>query len=162
MLQAFTVEILVDVRSIPYSRHNPQFCQGALEDFLLRGNAVKYRYMKNLGGLRHTKKDSTNLGWHNTSFRGYADYMETEDFSLALAELIALGRESRVAIMCAESVPWRCHRSLIGDALLAREIAVMNIMSDRKASPHRMTKFACVDGDRISYPKVETDDVSAQ
>lgn len=151
ILKAYDIETLVDIRTVPRSRHNPQFSQEALAE-ALEASDIRYHYMKDLGGLRHTKKDSPNQGWHNLSFRGYADYMQTVEFRQALDELIALGKRSRTAIMCAEAVPWRCHRSLVGDALLVRGIAVEDIMSEHKSSPHKLTKFAQVNGDRILYP----------
>lgn len=152
ILKAHAIETLVDIRTVPRSRHNPQFSQDALAQSL-ESNGIRYRYMKALGGLRHAKKDSPNQGWRNASFRGYADYMQTSAFQEALGALIALGRESRTAMMCAEAVPWRCHRSLVGDALLVRDITVMDIMSEAKSSPHKLTKFAQVKGTCILYPK---------
>src|SRR5579871_719082 len=126
MLAAHGIEQLVDVRTIPKSRHNPQFNCEALEHSL----PIVYRHMPGLGGLRHPRKDSINLGWKNASFRGYADYMQTTDFEENLDRLIESASEQRTAIMCAEAVPWRCHRSLIGDALLARGIQVEDILSE--------------------------------
>jgi uncharacterized protein (DUF488 family) len=151
ILKAYDIETLVDIRTIPRSRHNPQFSQEYLVPALESGG-IAYRYMKNLGGLRHTKKDSPNQGWHNLSFRGYADYMQTAEFQHAVKELIALGKTSRTAIMCAEAVPWRCHRSLVSDALIVRHISVEDIMSAHKSSPHKLTKFAQVKGEQILYP----------
>ena len=151
MLKAFNIETLVDIRTVPRSRYNPQFSQEALAH-ALEASGISYRYMENLGGLRHAKKDSPNGGWRNLSFRGYADYMQTAEFLQAVKELIVLGKISRTAIMCAEAVPWRCHRSLVGDALLVRGIAVEDIMSKRKSSPHKLTKFAQVNGEQILYP----------
>lgn len=151
MLTAFDIEALVDIRTVPRSRHNPQFSQEALAQ-ALEASGIRYRYMKDLGGLRHTKMDSPNGGWRNLSFRGYADYMQTAKFQQAVKELIALGKISRTAIMCAEAVPWRCHRSLVGDALIVHNILVEDIMSEHKSSPHKLTKFAQVKGDQILYP----------
>lgn len=151
MLKNHGIETLVDIRSIPKSRHNPQFSQEMLAP-ALEAEGIRYRYMKGLGGLRHAKKDSVNQGWRNASFRGYADYMQTPDFEKALEELIALGKASPTAIMCAEAVPWRCHRSLVGDALLVRGITVTDILSGQKAAPHTLTKFARVEGAHITYP----------
>jgi uncharacterized protein (DUF488 family) len=149
------VELLVDVRTIPKSRHNPQF--GAEElSASLQSSGIEYRWMQNLGGLRHSRKDSTNVGWRNTSFRGYADYMQTEIFEGALAELMAIDDRRAAAIMCSEAVPWRCHRSLIGDALLVHNHPVEDIFvtpagaTHRK--PHTLTSFAQVEGTRLSYP----------
>jgi uncharacterized protein (DUF488 family) len=156
MLRAHGVERLVDVRTVPRSRHNPQFNLDALPGSLAEAG-IEHRHMAGLGGLRHARKDSRNTGWQNASFRGYADYMETPEFESNLRELIELGAEKRTAIMCAESVPWRCHRSLIADALTARGIAVAHIMSATKANPHKMTSFARVEGERVRYPSPEGD-----
>jgi uncharacterized protein (DUF488 family) len=156
MLRAHGVERLVDVRTVPRSRHNPQFNLDALPGSLAEAG-IEHRHMAGLGGLRHARKDSRNTGWQNASFRGYADYMETPEFESNLRELIELGAEKRTAIMCAESVPWRCHRSLIADALTARGIAVSHIMSATKANPHKMTSFARVDAERVRYPSPEGD-----
>lgn len=151
ILKAFGIQTLADIRSIPRSRHNPQYEQAALAQ-ALEAEHIDYRYIKALGGLRHAKKDSPNSGWRNASFRGYADYMQTDAFAQALDALIALGEQSRVAMMCAEAVPWRCHRSLVGDALLVRRIHVVDILSGDKSSPHRLTEFAEVHGKDILYP----------
>lgn len=155
VLRAYGIEALGDVRTVPRSRHNPQFNADALAASL--GTAdIGYVPMLALGGLRHPKKDSINAGWRNTSFRGYADYMQTEPFQDALEALIALSREKRVAIMCAEAVPWRCHRSLVADALGARGIPVVEILSQTNARMHKLTPFAHVDGARVTYPPVQT------
>jgi hypothetical protein len=151
MLRAHGVERLVDVRSIPKSRRVPQFNSDALAA-ALRKEGIEYLHMKSLGGLRHAKKDSANLGWRNASFRGYADYMATEEFRASIARLLELAREQRTAIMCAEAVPWRCHRSLIGDALLIRGVNVEDIMTATSTRPHELTPFARVEGLDISYP----------
>lgn len=151
MLEAYDVQKLVDVRTVPKSRHNPQFWSDALEASL-EGAGVGYRWAKELGGLRHTTKDSVNKGWRNESFRGYADYMQTEEFAEAVSKLVAEAEAETVAIMCAEAVPWRCHRSLIGDALLVRGVEVVDIMSATNARPHALTSFAVVDGERVTYP----------
>ena len=108
--------------------------------------------MPKLGGLRRPKKDSINLGWRNASFRGYADYMHTEPFSEALDELTAIAAETKTAIMCAEAVPWRCHRSLIADALMTRDWEVRHIMSETKANRHQLTSFARVENGLLHYP----------
>lgn len=154
MLRSFKIETLVDVRTIPASRHNPQFGQKALGRALKKAG-IAYVSMKPLGGLRHARKDSPNMGWRNSSFRGYADYMLTDEFAQALDELIEIARKSRTCIMCAEALPWRCHRSLIADALLVRGISVEHIMGEGKASPHALTKFAQVEGTKIIYPPEE-------
>ncbi|MCQ9166116.1 MULTISPECIES: DUF488 family protein [unclassified Arthrobacter] len=151
LLAAHGIGRLVDVRTIPKSRHNPQFMQAALA-VDLPAAGISYERAAGLGGLRHTHRDSPNGGWRNASFRGYADYMQTPEFVQALEGLIADARGGRTAIMCAEAVPWRCHRSLIGDALLVRGISVLDILDERPARPHRLTSFARVDGIMVSYP----------
>lgn len=151
MLQAFEIELLADIRTVPRSRKNPQYEQESLARFLVE-HGIAYLHLRALGGLRHPKKDSTNTGWRNASFRGYADYMQTPEFANAIDELISLARNKRIAIMCAEAVPWRCHRSLVGDAILVRGIEVKDIMSEKRADPHRMTPWARVDGLQVTYP----------
>ncbi len=151
MLQAHGVDLLVDVRTVPRSRHNPQFNLEALPGTLAAAG-IAHVHMPGLGGLRHPRQDSINTGWRNLSFRGYADYMQTAEFEESVAELVRREEGRRVAIMCAESLPWRCHRSLIADALLARGIPVWHIMSAGERSPHRLTPFARVEGARITYP----------
>lgn len=151
MLRAHGIELLVDVRTVPRSRHNPQFNREELPHSL-SAVGIEYAHMPGLGGLRHARKDSPNTGWRNLSFRGYADYMQTPEFERSLEELIALAEDRRVAIMCAESVPWRCHRSLISDALTARGIPVQHIMNPAKADPHKLTSFARVEGEKVTYP----------
>ncbi len=154
ILLEYEVNLLVDVRTIPRSRHNPQFNKDELPGSLAAFK-IGYEHLENLGGLRHTAKDSVNLGWRNTSFRGYADYMQTPEFAAAVDELIAQAKKKRIAIMCAEAVPWRCHRSLIGDALLVRGVDVIDIFSDEDAKPHTLTRFAKVDGTTITYPEIK-------
>jgi len=151
LLQAHGIERLVDVRTVPKSRHNPQFGQDQLPASL-DAAGIRYLHMPGLGGLRHARPDSTNTGWRNMSFRGYADYMQTAEFQDSLAELIALAGGERVAIMCAEAVPWRCHRSLVADALIARGIEALEIASATSARPHKLTPFARIDGTRVTYP----------
>lgn len=151
LLKAHGVELLVDVRTVPRSRHNPQFNRETLPQ-ALGPEGIRYEHMPALGGLRHARKDSPNTGWKNLSFRGYADYMQTDEFRESLEKLAELERGKRVAIMCAESVPWRCHRSLIADALTVRGIPVSHIMSETRANPHQITRFAHVEGSRITYP----------
>lgn len=151
ILAAHEIEQLVDVRTIPKSRRNPQFNSEELRKALrLRG--IAYVHLPALGGLRHPRKDSINAGWRNLSFRGYADYMQTVDFELGLEELIELSQRRRTAIMCAETLPWRCHRSLIADALVARGIAVEHIMSKGSRNPHACTPFAKVENSKVTYP----------
>ncbi|MBV8903256.1 MAG: DUF488 domain-containing protein [Acidobacteriia bacterium] len=159
MLQAHGIGLLVDVRTIPRSRHNPQFNRDTLPAELAAHN-IAYEHMPGLGGLRHPRKDSPNTGWRNESFRGYADYMQTEEFARNREALCNLESRWRgleqvnraVAIMCSEAVPWRCHRSMVADALLVRGIPVFHIMTTTKADPHKLTSFAHVEGGRITYP----------
>jgi uncharacterized protein (DUF488 family) len=151
ILQAHGVRRLVDVRTIPRSRHNPQFSQENLAGSL-QAAGIHYHHLPGLGGLRHAAKDSTNTGWRNASFRGYADYMQTPEFARNLEMLLRISSEVPTAIMCAEAVPWRCHRSLIADALLARGFPVIEIMSRTKSQPYALTSFAKVDGTQVTYP----------
>lgn len=151
LLRSHGVKRVVDVRTIPRSRHNPQFDHQALAKSLHNAR-IHYTHLAALGGLRHARKDSPNQGWRNASFRGFADYMQTPEFAKGIERLIKLGRKEPVAIMCAEAVPWRCHRSLIADALLVRKVAVRHITSRVRATLHRLTPFARVEGTNISYP----------
>ncbi len=151
LLSAHGVTCVADVRTIPGSRHNPQFNQAALRGSL-KGAEVSYVHLPGLGGLRRARPDSVNLGWRNASFRGYADYMQTPEFARSLDELIRLAKREPLAIMCAEAVPWRCHRSLISDALLVRGIRVEDILSAGRRQGHTLTPFAKVRGTRITYP----------
>ena len=151
MLEAYGVKRLVDVRTIPRSRHNPQFNRDVLPGTLLQAG-IGYTHMEELGGLRHARTDSLNTGWHNASFRGFADYMQTQEFRTGIQTLIQAAKREQVAIMCAEAVPWRCHRTLIGDALRARGIAVEDIMSENRIQAHELTSFAKVNGADVTYP----------
>ncbi len=151
LLEAHEVKRLVDVRTIPRSRHNPQFNREELPQSLRKAK-IRYTHLKGLGGLRHPRKDSPNTGWRNAGFRGYADYMQTPEFEANLEKLLDLARRDRIAIMCAEAVPWRCHRSLIADALLVRGVEVRHISSATRAAPHRLTPWAKVQRHRITYP----------
>lgn len=151
MLHAHGVTLVVDIRTIPRSRHNPQFGEDELRTSL-PGSGLGYRRVEALGGLRRTTEDSVNTGWQNSSFRGYADYMQTDAFRNGVEELLGLAHDDTVAIMCAEAVPWRCHRSLVGDALLIRDVGVDDILSATSAKPHRLTRFAHVDGLTLTYP----------
>jgi uncharacterized protein (DUF488 family) len=158
LLAAYGIEMLIDIRTMPRSRYNPQFNGEALEAALAAQN-IGYRWMKALGGLRRAHKDSPNTGFRNGGFRGYADYMRTEPFAQALAELIAFSGQWRVAIMCAESVPWRCHRSLVADALTVRGVPVVHILSLTQTLPHALTAFAQTDGTLLTYPAAGNDDL---
>ena len=152
LLEAYGVRLVVDVRSIPRSRHNPQFNEESLSADL-KESGIGYVRLKELGGLRHPKLDSQNKGWRNESFRGFADFMQTPEFEAGINELIKLAQDGPVAIMCAEAVPWRCHRSLIADALLVRGVSVEHIMTLKTRIEHSMTKWAHVNGKQITYPE---------
>jgi uncharacterized protein (DUF488 family) len=164
MLKGHGVRLVVDVRTVPRSRHNPQFNRETLSN-ALAAEAIAYTHLAGLGGLRHARKDSPNTGWRNDSFRGYADYMQTEEFARNLEELCSLetrmqhdqGSNAATAVLCAEAVPWRCHRSLIADALIARGASVLHIMNAHKAEPHKLTSFAHVEGTRVTYPGPDLD-----
>ena len=151
LLGAHEVRKLVDVRTIPRSRHNPQFNTDALTT-TLSTSGIGYVHMPSLGGLRRPKPDSVNAGWRNVSFRGYADYMQTPEFAAAIDDLIGIAEVQPTAVMCAEAVPWRCHRSLIADALLVRGVAAAEIVSATRTTPHALTPFARVVGTKITYP----------
>lgn len=151
LLKAHAIARVIDVRTIPRSRHNPQFNRDALAKSL-RAARISYTHLKKLGGLRHARSDSPNTGWHNASFRGFADYMQTPEFSAGLKRAESLARTNRCALMCAEAVPWRCHRSLLADALAVRGHPVAHIMTPTRANPHKLTPFARVRGTHIIYP----------
>ena len=157
LLEAHGVTCLGDVRTVARSRHNPQF-NGDTLAATLASHALGYERMQGLGGFRKTTPDSPNAGWRNASFRGYADYMQTPEFVENLDARIALASDSTVAIMCAEAVPWRCHRSLIADALTVRGIRAEEIVSETKVSLHELTPFARVDGTAIRYPALPLTD----
>jgi len=150
LLQTYGIRRLVDIRTIPRSRHNPQFNETLLASSLGAAN-LEYVPCQALGGLRHPSRTSRNTGWRNKSFRGYADYMQTNEFAAALQALVQMGRQGRTAIMCAEAVPWRCHRSLVADALSIRDIPVVEILSESDYRMHELTSFARVEGMQITY-----------
>jgi uncharacterized protein (DUF488 family) len=152
LLKAHGIEELVDVRTIPRSRHNPQFGTEELAASLQQAG-IAYTHLGKLGGLRHASKDSVNLGWQNTSFRGFADYMASPEFMLGLDELTSTAEQKTVAIMCAEAVPWRCHRSLISDALTILGWQVLHIQSRKTANLHKLTPFLKVQDGKITYPE---------
>ncbi len=154
LLKENGVTCLVDVRTVPRSRKNPQFNRETLPD-ALRAFGIDYLHLPGLGGLRRARADSPNIGWRNASFRGYADYMGTPEFAENLERLLDLAGHKRVALMCAEAVPWRCHRSLIGDALLIRGIPVEDIMGTGRTQPHALTSWAVVQGTKITYPPTQ-------
>jgi uncharacterized protein (DUF488 family) len=151
LLHEHGVELLADVRTAPGSRRLPHFSRPALAA-LLPARGVAYAHLPELGGFRRARPDSPNDGWRNRSFRGYADYMSTPEWEAGLARLIALAAERRLAAMCAEAVPWRCHRSLIADGLVVRGIEVTHVLGPGQSQQHRLTPFAVVDGARITYP----------
>ena len=151
LLQAHGVTQLVDVRTVPRSRHNPQFNQDTLP-VALQAVGIGYVHQPGLGGLRHPRPESLNTGWRHASFRGFADYRQTPAFAAALDTLFQQAPSPRVAVMCAEAVPWRCHRSLIADALSVRGIPVEHRLSLHQRQGHRLTPWAQVDGIRLSYP----------
>ena len=151
LLQAHAVSRVVDVRTMPRSWYNPQFNKTSLPRALKKAG-LGYVHLPGLGGLRHAKRHSLNMGWRNASFRGYADYMQTPEFEQSLEKLIRLTNQDRIALMCAEAVPWRCHRSLIADALLVRGIRTEDIMSPTRRQVHTLTPFAKVRGAMITYP----------
>ncbi len=151
LLKIYDVTLLVDVRSVPRSRYNPQFNKETLPNSL-KTHDIKYIHMPDIGGLRHPKRDSINLAWQNSSFRGYADYMQTQEFTDTLLKIVALARENCLALMCAEALPWRCHRSLISDVLVARHVKVQHILSKTSCLNHELNEMAHVEGNQITYP----------
>lgn len=151
LLKANGVELVVDVRTVPRSRRNPQYDQACLRASLETA-AMGYEHMSGLGGFRHAHADSLNTGWRNLSFRGYADYMQTAEFEHHLLKLIATARRHRLVLMCAEAVPWRCHRSLIADALVVRGLPVEDILGGPRRRVHALTRFAKVCDMTITYP----------
>ena len=155
LLKEHAVKQLADVRTIPRSRHNPQFNRDRIASALQRAG-IRYVHMKALGGLRHPRSNSINTGWHNASFRGYADHMQTPEFAEGLRRLMKMAKTKRTAIMCAEAVPWRCHRSLIADALAARGYQVEEIESLKRTRPHVLTPWARVQGSKITYPPAQS------
>ena len=151
LLEIYGVTLVVDVRTVPRSRHNPQFNKETLPDSL-KHYGVRYIHMPEIGGLRHPKRESVNLAWQNSGFRGYADYMQTQEFTDSLLKIVALARENRLALMCAEALPWRCHRNLLSDALVIRHIKVEHIISKDSAINHVVNELAQVEGTKITYP----------
>jgi uncharacterized protein (DUF488 family) len=151
LLAANGIQTLVDVRTIPASRHNPQFGREALSASLAAAG-IAYHHEPRLGGHRRPRKDSPNAGWRNMSFRGYADYMATEEFKAGLDALLSIAARGRTAIMCAEAVPWRCHRSLVADALIVRGCTVLDIISGRAPTEHKATPFLVVKNGELMYP----------
>ena len=151
LLAAHAVTRLIDVRTVPRSRHNPQFNRDTFPA-ALEVAGIHYAHVAGLGGFRRAGPESQNLAWRNASFRGYADYMQTAEFALNLASLVELARQERVALMCAEAVPSRCHRSLIADALVVHGVRVEEIINPTRRQIHALTPFAKVNGTAITYP----------
>jgi uncharacterized protein (DUF488 family) len=154
LLTRHGVRHLVDVRAIPFSGRNPQFNQDALSESVEKAE-IAYTHIVALGGRRKSRSDSKNTGWRNASFRGYADYMQTPDFQAGMKELAALAIRAPTAIMCAEAVPWRCHRSLIADALVAQGWAVWEIVNEAEPKPHQFPAWARIENGQVSYPALD-------
>jgi len=155
LLKTYDIKHVADIRAFPRSRHNPQYNSGILASSLA-AEGIEYSHVPALGGLRHARKDSRNTGWRNSSFRGYADYMQTASFQHALEMIMQMSCERRVGMMCAEAVPWRCHRSLVADALTVHAVPVVEILSESSYRMHSITAFAKVEGTTITYPTQQT------
>jgi uncharacterized protein (DUF488 family) len=151
ILKIYGIEQVVDIRTIAKSHYNPQFNDVAFKKSLHHAH-ISYLHLKGLGGLRRTTKQSINTAWRNASLRGYADYMQTEEFKKNLLELLDRAKKYITVIMCAEALPWRCHRSLIGDALLTYGIEVLDIFNEHSAKPHTLTPWARINGHEVTYP----------
>ena len=151
LLEEYRIRLLADVRHFPRSRRVPWTAKVSLAR-ALSDRSIAYEHFEDLGGFRKASHDSTNTAWHNSGFRGYADYMDTPEFSAALDRLIAVSRDRWTAIMCAEALPWKCHRWLLSDALVARGMRVIHILASGKTQDHRLTTFARVHGTRVAYP----------
>jgi uncharacterized protein (DUF488 family) len=151
LLEIYGITLLIDVRTVPRSRHNPQFNKETLP-ISLKHYGIRCIHMPEIGGLRHPKHESVNLAWENSGFRGYADYMQTQEFTDSLLKIVALARETRLALMCAEALPWRCHRNLISDALVVHHVKVEHIIGKDSVINHELNEMAHVEGTRITYP----------
>ena len=151
LLREHAIARLVDVRHYPGSARVPWTNRTVLAEHLAEAQ-IGYEHLEDLGGYRAPRPDSENLGWRNESFRGYADYMGTAAFRTALEQLITLAKERRTAILCAEAVPWRCHRGLLSDALVVRGVRVVHILAPGKAQDHTLTPFARLRGGQLTYP----------
>jgi uncharacterized protein (DUF488 family) len=156
ILEEYQIEVLMDIRTYPASRYNPQYKKDNLKKSL-KAHKIKYEYLALLGGFRKTKSDSVNSAWENKSFRGFADYMQSKEFESGINELIKIAKKYTTAIMCSEAVPWRCHRSLVSDAMIVRGWKVVDIISMTKSQVHKLTLFASVNGTEITYPPVQGD-----
>lgn len=151
LLRAFEVSAVADIRTVPRSARHPQFNRELLSKRLPQ-HQVEYVHIPQLGGLRRAKRDSVNGAWENASFRGYADHMLSDEFEQGLQRLLELCQRDATAMMCAEAVPWRCHRTLVADAVVARGARVDHILSSSSLRPHHFTKFARVEGEHVWYP----------
>jgi len=151
ILSSYNITCLIDVRTVPRSRYSPQFNKETLSA-ALRVLGIKYGSLPDIGGMRHPKKDSVNLALETSSFRGYADFMQTKEFTEQLLKIIVLAKENCLAIMCAEALPWRCHRSLISDMLVVRHVKVLHIISKDSTVTHQLNELAHVEGTKVSYP----------
>jgi len=151
LIEVYGLTLVVDVRTVPRSRHNPHFNKETLPTSL-KHYGVRYIHMPEIGGLRHPKHESVNTAWKNSGFRGYADYMQTQEFAVSLLKIVALARENRLALMCAEALPWRCHRNLISDALVVRNLKVEHIIGKDSVINHELNSLAQVEGTKITYP----------
>ncbi|MGB7539676.1 MAG: DUF488 domain-containing protein [Anaerolineales bacterium] len=161
LLRRYGIQLVADVRSVPRSKRNPQFNRDTLPAALAAAG-IRYVHMPELGGFRRPRPDSPNPGWKNDSFRGFADYMQTDEFRDGLEKLLAAARREKTAILCAEAVPWRCHRSLIADALVFEGVPVEDILGLENSRPHRPTPFAVRDGARVIYPEPGPDDPAGE
>ena len=154
LLRTHGVDTVVDVRTVPRSRRHPHFTKDALAASLPQA-AIAYVHMPGLGGLRKARADSPNTGWRVEGFRGYADYMQTDEFARHLDALMALAKDTRLSLMCAEAEPWRCHRTLLADALVVRDVVVLHIVAGGAVARHIVTPWAQRDGVRLTYPPVQ-------
>jgi uncharacterized protein (DUF488 family) len=151
ILKTYNITILIDIRAVPQSRHNPQFNKEKLLN-ALKTCGIKYLHLPEIGGLRHPKKDSINLALETSGFRGYADFMQTKDFTENLLKLVALAKENCLTLMCAEALPWSCHRTLISDVLVIRHVQVLHIINKDNVIEHKLHELAHVEGTKVSYP----------
>jgi uncharacterized protein (DUF488 family) len=154
LLKSHGVQRLIDVRTLPGHDSTHKFDRARMPS-ALEHPGIRYSHVPGLGGLRRARRDSVNTGWRNASFRGYADYMQTPEFAAGLARLAELAAQRRLGVMCAEAVPWRCHRSLIADALAVRGIGVVEILSETSYRDHALTPFARVSGTTVTYPPAQ-------
>jgi uncharacterized protein (DUF488 family) len=150
LLAAHGIRGVADVRRYPASRRHPHFAREALADALTAAG-LRYDWLPALGGRRRARADSPHVAWREAAFRGYADHMETAEFQRGLAALLELAVERRTAVLCAEAVPWRCHRQLIADALVARGVRVFHVIDTGAPRPHALSRLARLDGTRVVY-----------